>query len=284
MPISYPDILNLTSGAVDLSWTDRDYMLYALGLGFGADPLSRDDLPYVFEKRLKIVPTFASVAAFATGFQVEKIGIDLAHVLHGEESLEVHQPLEPMRKVRATTRVASVQDKGAGKGALVVLETVLSDRDSGEKIATSRSTTFARADGGFGGPSEGGPPPHAIPERAPDRQVEIRTRADQALIYRLSGDRNPIHADPELAAKVGFPRPILHGLCSYGLACKVVLEQFADHQPQKIKRHRVRFSKPVFPGDTLLFNLWKDGHTISWTAAAVGREGLVLNNGETLLA
>lgn len=283
MAIRYPDILSLTSEPIDLQWTDRDYILYALGVGYGADPLALAELPYVFETGLKVVPTFASIAAFATGFRFEDTGIDLANVLHGEESLKVYQPLRPGITARAVTRVASVQDKGQGKGALVVLETLLTDAASGAKIAVSRSTSFARADGGFGGPNEPGEKPHKIPDRAPYRQIEVTTRPDQALLYRLSGDRNPIHADPQLAAKVGFPRPLLHGLCTYGIACKVVLAEFAQSNPERIISHRVRFSGPVFPGDTLVFNIWQDENSIAWTAAAKGRDGLVLNNGETRL-
>jgi acyl dehydratase len=178
--------------------------------------------------------------------------------------------------------VIGVYDKG-DKGAVIYSETVLTDAKSGEMIATLTGSTFARGDGGFGGPSEGAPEPHAVPTRAPDLSLDFPTRPDQALIYRLSGDRNPLHADPKIAAIAGFPRPILHGLCTYGITCRAVMQAFADFEPARIKSHQVRFSSPVFPGETITVDLWKDGDVVSFEARIKDRGVVVVRNGKTVL-
>jgi len=182
-------------------------------------------------------------------------------------------------------RMLAILDTGEGKGAVLVQARVTREAASGEKLFTIVSSIFARGDGGFGGAPDGGPPLHAIPERAPDLVRECDTRPDQALLYALSGDRNPLHRDPAFAKLVGFPRPILHGLCSYGTACRAVLSTLAQYQPERIRQFDVRFSKPVFPGETLVVELWQDGSTISYRASVKERPGtVVLNNGLCLLA
>jgi len=158
------------------------------------------------------------------------------------------------------------------------------DAASNQKLFTIVSSLFARGDGGFGGPAHGGPEPHAIPERAPDLVTECETRPDQAFLYALSGDRNPLHRDPAFARMVGFPRPILHGLCSFGTACRAVLSTVGKYQPERVKEFAVRFSKPVFPGETIVTHIWVDGGTISFRAFVKEREGvMVLNNGLCVL-
>jgi acyl dehydratase len=175
-----------------------------------------------------------------------------------------------------------VYDKGQ-KGAIIDTETVLKDAADGAPIVTLTSSIFARGDGGFGGPSEGAPEPHSPPDRAPDLRVELGTRPDQALLYRLSGDRNPLHADPVIAKMAGFPRPILHGLCTYGLTCRAVLQTFAGFRPERIKSHEARFSSPVFPGETLVVDLWRDGEVVSFEAKVPSRNVTVIKNGKTVL-
>jgi acyl dehydratase len=176
-------------------------------------------------------------------------------------------------------------DKGPGKGAVLVGETVLRDKASGEKLVTLISSTFARADGGFGGPNEGGPEPHVVPTRAPDTEVAIKTNPNQALIYRLSGDRNPLHADPNFAKAAGFDRPILHGLCTYGVTCRAVLSAYCGFDPTLIRGHDVRFSAPVFPGETIVTRMWKDGNIVSFEASVAERPGVtVIKNGKCTLA
>jgi acyl dehydratase len=166
----------------------------------------------------------------------------------------------------------------------LVQERVTREAKSGEKLFTIVSSIFARGDGGFGGSPDGGPALHPIPDRAPDLVKECDTRPDQALLYALSGDRNPLHRDPAFAKMVGFPRPILHGLCSYGTACRAVLSTVARYQPERVKQFDVRFSKPVFPGETLVVEMWQDGGVISYRASVKERPGtVVLNNGLCLL-
>ena len=153
----------------------------------------------------------------------------------------------------------AVFDKGKDKGAVIRHQTVLKD-EKGEKLATLVASRFARGDGGFGGPSEGQPEPHAVPNRAPDKIVDITTRPDQALVYRLCGDRNPLHSDPGFAKKAGFPKPILHGMCTYGITCRGVLQTYADYDPSAFRQHAARFSSPVYPGETVTMEMWKDGN------------------------
>ncbi len=282
MPIAYPEILALTSEPQPFAWTEKDTMLYALGIGMGSDPMNADELPFVYESGLKAVPTQATTVAWGAGPGIGKMGINFLLVVHGEQKVEFHKPLPTEASILATSRVIGAYDKG-DKGAVIYNETVLADAKSGEKIATLTGSTFARGDGNFGGPSEGAPEPHETPTRAPDRSVDITTRPDQALIYRLSGDRNPLHSDPKIAAAAGFPRPILHGLCTYGITCRAVLQEYCDFDPTKIKSHQVRFSSPVFPGETITVDLWKDGDVVSFEARVKSRGVTMVRNGKTQL-
>jgi acyl dehydratase len=203
-------------------------------------------------------------------------------VVHGEQKVELHKPLPTSGTFTAQGRTIGAYDKGKDKGAVIVNETVWTD-EKGEKVATLTGSTFARGDGGFGGPSDGQPEPHAIPSRKPDLSVDIETREDQALIYRLNGDRNPLHSDPESARRSGFPRPILHGLCTYGITCRAVLQAITGYDPDQILSHQARFSAPVFPGDTITVDLWKDGRNISFEARVAARNATVIKNGLTVL-
>lgn len=277
MPISYPDILELKSQGQRFRWTERDTMLYALGVGMGADPMDERELPFVYENGLKALPTQATVAAWGAGPPIGGM-INFLMVVHGEQAVTLHRPFPTEAEITADGRVIGAYDKGAGKGAVIVTETTLT-LASGEKLATLVSSTFARGDGGFGGPSEGAPEPHPTPTRAPDLSVDLPTRPDQALIYRLSGDRNPLHSDPQVAKMAGFPRPILHGLCTYGLTGRAVLQTYADYDPAAIKHHQARFSSPVFPGETVTVDLWRDGDDVSFEAKVKARGVTVIRNG-----
>ena len=290
MAIDYDDMMH--SGATGLAarYDEKDVMLYALGVGMGRDPLDEKQLPFVYENNgLKVVPTFASVIGRGEApperqRMPQKSSINFAMVVDGERRITFHKPLPSRCEVVADERYLDILDKGEGKGAVLIQERVVREA-GGDKLFTIVTSIFARGDGGFGGKPEGGPALHEIPERAPDQVTECDTRPDQALLYALSGDRNPLHRDPAFAKMVGFPRPILHGLCSYGTACRAVLSTVAQYQPERITQFDVRFSKPVFPGETLVVELWQDGGTISYRASVKERPGtVVLNNGLCKLA
>lgn len=286
MPIKYDEVMALKNIGQKYSWTDREVMLYAVGIGMGADPMDEKELSFVNEgyytpRELKVVPTYASVAAWGSG--PGHIDVNRVMVVDGERDITFHKPMPVKANITADSRVLGVFDKGKDKGAVIRRETILRN-ETGEPLATLVASQFARGDGGFGGPSEGQPEPHKIPDRKPDMTVDITTRPDQALLYRLCGDRNPLHSDPEFAKRGGFDRPILHGMCTYGLSCRAVLQTYADYDPAAFKRHAVRFSSPVFPGETVSFDLWKDGNVISIEGKVKSRNVTVIRNGMTVLA
>jgi len=292
VPIYYPDILDQRSAPRTFSYGDKDVMLYALGIGLGADPMDEKELAFVYERGLKVVPTAATVLAAGgrarDGGQAPRppghrvSNINFLMVVHGEQKVELHRPLPASGAFTATSRTIGAYDKGADKGAVVINETVWTS-EAGEKVATLTGSTFARGDGGFGGPSEGAPAPHPTPTRGPDLSLDFATRPDQALIYRLNGDRNPLHADPEIARKAGFERPILHGLCTYGITCRAILQAITAFDPEPILSHQVRFSAPVIPGDTLTVDLWREGKEIAFEARVKARDVTVIKNGLTVL-
>ena len=283
MPIDYPAILDLQETGKRFTYTERDTMLYALGVGLGGDPLNEDELRFVYEKALRPVPTLATVVAWGAGVSTDKLGVDYKLVLHGEEQTVFHRPMPVAATIVADSGVAEVYDKGAGKGAVIVRRTVLRDEADGEPIATLNRTIFARGDGGGGGSRAPQPAPHVVPDRAPDKVLDYPTAPNQAAIYRLSGDRNPLHIEPERGRAAGFPAPILHGLCTYGFTCRAVLEAFCGFDPALIASHQARFSAPVFPGDTMRVSLWRDGDVVSFEAAVPERGVTVLKNGKTVL-
>jgi acyl dehydratase len=295
MPIYYPDILDQRTAARSFTYGDKDVMLYALGIGLGADPMDEKELAFVYERNLKVVPSAATVLAAAGGGGPvagrEPPPLPAGHrpsqinylmMVHGEQKVELHKPLPVYGTFTAEGRTVGAWDKGEGKGAVVVQETTWTD-EKGELAATLTGSMFARGDGGFGGPTEGQPEPHQVPARAPDLSVDIATRPDQALLYRLNGDRNPLHSDPQSAKMSGFPRPILHGLCTYGITCRAVLQHVLDYDAEAIRSHQVRFSSPVFPGETITVDIWKDGKQISFEARVASRNVTVIKNGLTVL-
>ena len=274
---TFPDLVH--------RYTERDTMLYALGLGFGQDPMDRGALRFVYEEELQAVPTMAAVMGSpGIWWRDPKTGADAVKLVHGEQDVRVLRPLPVKGCVTARNRVVSLTDKGAGKGAVAVVLRTLVDAASGDTVAESRNVTFLRGDGGFsadGGKSDPGPEPlPAVPERAADVEVSYATRPEAASIYRLSGDVNPLHADPEVAAKAGFDRPILHGLCTYGMAGRAVIEQVLDHDAARLKRLALRFTSPVWPGETVRYELWREGGALLRLRASVdARKTVVLNNG-----
>jgi acyl dehydratase len=231
------------------------------------------------------LPSFASVVrsrpVTSTGPEA-RMQLNPVLIVDGERNITFHKPMPAAAKIKTKQRTLGVFDKGKDKGAVVVNETVITD-EAGDPIATIQAALFARGDGGFGGPTEGQPEPHAVPTRAPDRSIDIETRPGQALLYRLSGDFNPLHSDPEFAKRAGFPRPILHGLCTYGITCRAVLMTYADYDAAAFKSHAARFSSPVFPGETITVDLWRDGPVVSFEARIKARNVTCIKNGKTVL-
>jgi len=281
MAIDYQRLKNWPFRPIEHAYTAKDSMLYALGLGFGADPTDRKQLGFVYEEGLKALPTMAVVLA-SPGFWLKDpaTGVDWKKVLHGEQGLRLHEPLPAAGTVVGTTRIDEIVDKGAGKGALLYSTREIRDKASGKLLAEVASVGFLRGDGGFGGP-EGAPrKPQPIPERAPDASVEINTLPQSALIYRLSGDFNPLHADPDVARAAGFERPILHGLCTYGVAGHALLKLVCDYDAARLQRMDVRFSAPVYPGETIRTEIWTEGDgRLAFRCVVPERKTIVLNNG-----
>ena len=283
MALNYEKLMGLKRSGDRFAYTDRETMLYAIGIGMSRDPYDQKELAYTFEKsKLKTVASMATVIQRIP--LLKDCGYDYTKVVHGEQRLSLEKPLEPEGEIVCDSRVVSAFDKGAGKGAIINTETVAKDAKTGAKLYTLTSTTFARGDGGFGGPNGAGLEPHKLPDRKPDLTASAETRIDQALLYRLNGDRNPLHSDPELAKRVGFPVPILHGLCTYGTACRTILREVAKYDHTRIVGFDVRFSSPVYPGETILTDMWVDGKTVSFRCRLKERDVTVINNGRCTLA
>jgi acyl dehydratase len=280
MPINYEKLLALKIPDAEHTYTDKDTMLYALGVGLGHDPLDEQQLDFVYEKNLKALPTFAAVLGYP-GFWVRDLdtGIDWVRIVNGEQGVILHRPLASSGTVLGVSRITDVIDKGEGKGALVYTERAVTDKASGALIATVKQTTFCRADGGFGGPPREAPPVHKLPERAPDFSCDLTTRPEQAMIYRLSADRNPLHIDPAIAKAAGYPRPILHGLGTFGVVGHALLRSVCDYDASRVKSFAGRFSAPVFPGETIRTEFWRDGDVVSFRALVPDRNVVVMNNG-----
>jgi acyl dehydratase len=279
--IDYQRLKNWPFPEVEHSYGAKDTMLYALGLGLGADPMDRDQLRFVYEEGLKALPTMAVVLALPGQWSKNpETGINWKLLLHGEQGLVLEKPLPPAGTVVARTVIDEIIDKGAGKGALIYSRRDIRDKETGALLASLTSTSFLRGDGGFGGPSGPTRPVHDLPERAPDLVADIATLPQAALIYRLSGDYNPLHADPEIATAAGFPQPILHGLCTFGVAGHALLRTLCGYDAAKLKRMEVRFSAPVFPGETIRTEIWREGGgRFGFRCRVVERGIIAINNG-----
>ena len=280
MPLDPDKLLTLDIPDVEHSYGPKDCILYALGVGLGQDPTDENELAFVYEKNLKVLPTFPVVQGYsAYTFKRPELGITWTQVVHGEHAVQVHAPISPAATVIGRTRILDVIDKGADKGALIYSERKIIDKASGTLLATINQTTFCRADGGFGGAKREAPAPHRIPARAPDIVCDLPTRPETALIYRLSGDVNPLHADPAFARAGGFPLPILHGLATFGVAGHALLKSLCGYDPARLTAMACRFSAPVFPGETIRTEIWREGAVASFRARVVERDVIAINNG-----
>lgn len=271
--------------ALEHTITARDCMLYALGVGVGARADASEDLQFTYEEGLKVFPAMVNVIAHPGAWVKQpELGIDWVRILHGEQSFVIHSTLLPGRTYVGAYQVTDVVDKGPGKGSMLYLRKTLTDKDDGTLVSTVTSTYVLRGDGGCGGTTEKAHVPRAMLERAADRSISLTTLPQAGLIYRLSGDYNPIHASPEIARKAGFDKPILHGLCTMGIATRALLEGACKDDPQKLRSLNLRFSSPVYPGETLCTELWKESGGVSFRTTAVERQVVVLNNGWAELA
>ena len=284
MPFDYDTIKATSILDLPFSYRDTETMLYALSIGLGRDPLDRNELPFVSEHggELKTVPSLATV--LIPDMFPPDLGWDYTQVLHAEQRLTLFRPLPPAADLVIDKRIVDVFDRGPKLGAMVLFEAEGRFAKDDTVLFTLSNTIIARGDGGFGGPNGKGPAPHRVPRREADLSCDLPTRRDQALLYRLNGDRNPLHSDPKLAPQVGFDRPILHGLCTYGVACHAILKTICEYDYTLITGLDARFSSPVLPGDTITTEMWQDGNIVSFQCKAKERDVVVLKNGKCTLS
>lgn len=265
--------------------TIRDTILYALALGFGADPLDERQLPYVYEDELRSLPGMSMILAYP-GFWMREpeYGFTWQKVLHAEEIFEIHEPLPVDGTVYGKTVIEDVVDRGADKGCFVYLRKELWSADRKTLLATVVSNTLARGDGGFGGGGRPRPAMAPPPGRDADIVCDLPTLPQAALLYRLCGDMNPLHADPKVARSVGFDAPILHGRCTLGMAMHALIRSVCDYDARRLKSMQVRFSAPFMPGETLRTEIWREDDGIRYRASSLERGVVVLNHGSAVVA
>ena len=273
----YDDLLAFAFPEVEQTYTERDTILYALGVGAGQDRLDPFELRLAYEKDLLAIPAMAVTLAYP-GFWYRDLapGLDYLRTVHASERFEIHRPLPVAATVTARPRIVAIHDKGEGRGSLVVSRREIVEKSTGVRLATVTQTAFCRGDGGLGGPTVPAPPPDTLPDAAPDLVVELPTQPQAALIYRLSGDDNPLHVDPAFARDAGFPSPILHGLSTYGHVCRALM-RLADAAGRRIVGMDCRFTAPVYPGDTLALDVWRSGTHLRFRAGVGPRK--VIDNG-----
>jgi acyl dehydratase len=277
MPIDREKALAHRFPAGEGGYGPDDVILYHLGIGAGVPPTDPGELAYTYEKNLKVLPSFPTVTRSGAGaaiFRVPGLQFNPALLLHGEQDVELYRPLPPRAKLRGRARIADIFDKG--KAALVIVEVECADEQG--PLFANRMSLFLRGEGGFGGP----PGPKAeneAPDRPPDLVVESATLPQQALLYRLCGDKNPLHCDPEFAARAGFDRPIIHGLCSYGVVCKAVVDAALGGDVTRVARYQARFRGVGFPGETYLTKIWREEGRLLVEAWSKQRDAIILSNG-----
>lgn len=280
MAINYEKLRNWDIPEGKQHLTKRDTILYALGVGLGADPCDAEQLRFVYEEGLQALPTMAIVLGYHGPWHSNpELGITRSHVVHGEQGFRIMKPLPVEGDLVGKSHVAGIVDKGKDKGALLMTESTVRDKASGDIVCTLTSTTFCRADGGFGGPEGPVKTPHALPDSKPQRVCDLPTLPQAALIYRLSGDYNPLHADPAYASRAGFKMPILHGRCTFGIVGHAILKTLCGYDPSRFVAMEGRFSSPVYPGETIRTEMWQDQNVVSFRATVPQRGVTVLNNG-----
>ncbi|MFS4094578.1 MaoC/PaaZ C-terminal domain-containing protein [Streptomyces sp. AF1A] len=272
MPIDAAKALAAEPRSGEIGWTAKDVQLYHLGIGAGSPATDPDELRYTLESRLHVLPSFATVAGAGkpgviSGLSMPGVDVDLARVLHGGQSLRLHRPIPVAGTATATSRIAAVYDKG--KAAVLVLRTDVTDADG--PLWTNDAQIFVRGEGGWGG-GRGPSARREAPTGEPDRTVERQIREDQALLYRLSGDYNPLHADPEFAKRAGFDRPILHGLCTYGMTLKAVVDTLLGGDVGRVRSYTTRFAGVVYPGETLRIRMWQEQGRVRVAVGAADRD------------
>ena len=281
MTINYDEIMNLTSENVEISYSDKDSILYSLGIGLGNDPMNLNELKYVYENSQSVLPSMATNFQYHSPLLL-KTNINFIMVVHGEQRLSITNALPVSGDFIANAKVIGCYDKGPARGAIIEVETTVKNKKNNEEICKLVSTTFARGDGGFGGPDS--PKKEIfIPDGEPDYVSEVSTKPDQALIFRLSGDYNPLHSDPKFAKAAGFEKPILHGMCTYGIACRSLVNEICENDASKLKRFDCRFSSPVYPGETIITEMWKKDKMIYFNSKVKERDKLVLKNGVSVI-
>jgi acyl dehydratase len=283
MPINLDEALAGDLPPIEFSWTSSDIQLYHLGLGAGSDPMDPRELRYLTDGTPQVLPTFGNVAQTfhdteAPTVQFPGIDIELSKVLHASEAVTVPGPIPGSGTGVAVTRFTDIWDKG--KAAVIWSETTVKSPE-GTLLWTQKRSIFARGEGGFGG--ERGPSTSVEPpDRAPDFELALPTLPQQALLYRMCGDRNPLHSDPEFASAAGFPKPILHGLCTYGIGCKALVDAFLDGDVAQVGSYGARFAGVLFPGETLKASIWKDGGRLRAVLTAPARDDAVVLSGVEL--
>jgi acyl dehydratase len=286
MSLNYEKLLAHRPPEVAVSYGKRDCIVYALGIGLGMDPVDPGQLKFVYERDLVAFPTMAAVLGWMGPLRDPEFGIDNRMIVHADLKVTLHRPLQAEGMLTARSRIRDVIDKGPGNAAIIQSTRELLAAD-GTPVATIDSSSMARKHGGFGGKATS-PEPAPIPDRAPDLTCDLATPPNLAALYRLNGDANPLHIDPALAKQAGFARPILHGAATFGIAAHAVLRTVADYDPSRLASIEARFARPVFPGDTLRTEMWRDGANVAFRCRVVERDGrasdeVVVNNGRAVV-
>ncbi|MEX0827335.1 MAG: MaoC/PaaZ C-terminal domain-containing protein [Haliea sp.] len=278
--IDYDKLFNWKIPEVEQTFMRRDTILYALSIGVGNDPTDLDQLRFVYEKDLQALPTMGTVLGYPINWlRTPGTGVDHLKVVNVGHKITIHKTLPVEGNFVGVSRVASIIDKGPGKGALVHWERKVYDKKNGDLLCTLVSANLCRGDGGFGGPTGPVRPLHQLPEMPPEETCSFPTLHQASLLYRLNGDVNPLHADPQVAQAAGFKRPILHGLCSFGVAGYSILKNCCQYDPGRLRGMEGRFSGLVYPGETIRTDIWRDGSIVSFRSVVLERNTVAIDNG-----